>query len=250
MVHAARYYEYFEEAFIQWLEQVGLPYADLRRQGVDLAIVDSSCVHREPARLDDRLDIAVLPTGRGSTSLTIEFEVRRAATPLARGRVVYVATSHGEPTPLPPLLRDCAPAARTPLSRLAAEQLLGRLHAAQAELYRGGDDSPLRAVLAADIVWHVPGRSPIAGTYRGADEVIGYMSRRRDLAAGTFEMHPRELLVGDRHVASITEGTADIGGHEHSWMTVGLYRIEASRIAECVLLPFDQAAFDTIWNPP
>jgi ketosteroid isomerase-like protein len=137
------------------------------------------------------------------------------------------------------------------MERDAAMQLLGRLHAAQGSLYAGGDPAPVRALLADEVVWHVPGRNAIAGEYRGIDEVMNYFARRRDLAGRSFRMHPGELLVGDaEHVAVLTDGTAVLGGVERRWSTVGLYRIREGRIAACWLLPLDPAAFDEIWATP
>jgi len=79
--------------------------------------------------------------------------------------------------------------------------------------------------------------------------VLAYFTRRRGLANSTMRMHPRELLVGDdAHIASVTDGTATIGGAEHSWSTVGLYRIADGRIAECWLLPLDPVTFDRAWS--
>ena len=131
---------------------------------------------------------------------------------------------------------------------VAAEALLARLHAAQGEFYAGGADAPLRALLAPDIEWHVPGVNAIAGDYRGIDEVMAYFARRRDHAARSFRMHPRDVLVGEGdRVAVLTDGTATIGGREERWSTVGLYRLAGERIAGCWLLPLDPAAFDRIW---
>jgi uncharacterized protein len=128
--------------------------------------------------------------------------------------------------------------------------ILARLHAAQAEFYAGGDgaDAALRAVLEPAIEWHVPGRNAIAGDYRGIEAVMAYFARRRDHAARTFRMHPRDVLVGagDR-VAVLTDGSATIAGREERWSTVGLYRLADGRIAGCWLLPLDPAAFDRIW---
>jgi ketosteroid isomerase-like protein len=127
--------------------------------------------------------------------------------------------------------------------------LLDRLHAAQAAFYSGQDDSAVRDVLTEDIAWHVPGDNAIAGDYHGIDEVLDYFTRRRDRANGTFRMHPRDVLTGTGdHVAALTDGTATIGGVEHSWSTVGLYRLRDERIAECWLLPLDPVAFDAIWS--
>jgi ketosteroid isomerase-like protein len=133
-------------------------------------------------------------------------------------------------------------------TRAEAIALLGRLHAAQGVLYAGGPAEPVRALLTPDIAWHVPGRNAIAGTYRGIDEVLAYFLRRRDLAGGSFRMHPGDILTGEGDaVAALTDGTATIDGVEHAWSTVGLYRIRDDRIASCHLLALDQAAFDAIW---
>lgn len=132
-----------------------------------------------------------------------------------------------------------------------AAALLGRLHAAQNDFYGGGDDAGLRAVLSPGISWHVPGRNAIAGDYEGIEAVLGYFARRRDLAGRTFRLRPREVLTGQGDwVAALTDGGAVIGGREVGWSTVGLYRIEGGRIAECRLLPFEAEVFDAVWAPP
>lgn len=82
------------------------------------------------------------------------------------------------------------------MTRADAVALLDRLHAAQNEFYGGGSEVSLRALLAPEIRWTVPGSSPIAGTYRGLDEVFGYFARRRDRAGGTSTMHRR--VVGEQ----------------------------------------------------
>jgi ketosteroid isomerase-like protein len=135
------------------------------------------------------------------------------------------------------------------VDRGKATALLDALHAAQNEFYGGGSDSELRRLIAPDIVWTVPGASPIAGTHRGIDEVFAYFERRRDLASGTFRMHRRDVLVGEStSVCALTDGTATLGGREHRWSTVGLYEIaEDGRIRACWLLPLDLRAFDAIW---
>jgi ketosteroid isomerase-like protein len=135
------------------------------------------------------------------------------------------------------------------MDRDEARRVLARLHEAQGAFYAGGAAEPLRALLADDVAWVVPGRNLIAGEYRGIDEVMAYFARRRDVAAGSFRMHPGDLLTGDGdHVAVLTDGTATIGGVERRWSTVGLYRLREGRVAACWLLPLDQAAFDAIWS--
>jgi ketosteroid isomerase-like protein len=135
------------------------------------------------------------------------------------------------------------------MERATAIAFLQDLHAAQGAFYAGGAPDRLRALLAPDIAWHVPGTSPIAGRHVGIDAVLDYMTRRRAIADATFRMHTREILVGTGdHLAALTDGTATIAGRERRWSTAGVYRLREQRLAECRLLPFDQAEFDAIWG--
>jgi uncharacterized protein len=135
-------------------------------------------------------------------------------------------------------------------SRDEAVAVIDRVHEAQARPYTDGDPGPVRELLSEDIAWHVPGRSPIAGRYRGLDEVIEYMLARRRLADGTFRMHRLDVLTGDGStIAVLTDGEATIAGAHRHWSTAGLYRLEDGRVAECWLLPLGQAEFDDIWTP-
>jgi uncharacterized protein len=137
----------------------------------------------------------------------------------------------------------------TLMNRDSAIDLLDRLHQAQNRFYAGGDEEQLRRLLAPEISWTVPGNNRIAGTYRGQEEVFAYFRLRRELAAGTFQMTRRDVLVGEgNHVAALTDGVASFGGQEHRWSTVGLYELLGERIAACWLLPLDPEAFDRIWS--
>jgi ketosteroid isomerase-like protein len=133
------------------------------------------------------------------------------------------------------------------VDRAVAESLFARLHDAQNAMYAGGEGEPLRALLDEAVEWHVPGTNPIAGTYRGVEEVFGYFVRRRQLASNSLRLHPGEILVGDsEHVAVLTDGSAVLDGVEHRWSTLGLYRIHDSRIVACWLLPLDP---QQAWSP-
>jgi ketosteroid isomerase-like protein len=128
-------------------------------------------------------------------------------------------------------------------------EALHALHAAQGAFYAGGPPEPLRALLADDIVWTVPGENAIAGRYEGVAAVMDYFARRRDHAGRTFRMHPGEILTGGGdHIAVLTDGTALIDGEEHRWSTVGLYRFRGGLVAAVWLLPLDPAGFDRIWR--
>jgi len=152
----------------------------------------------------------------------------------------------GRRSPVPDQLRRLIPAPAG--AAQDAQKLLDALHEAQAALYGDGDSSGVRRLLDPQIVWRVPGRNQIAGTYRGIDEVIDYMQRRRALANATFRMHRREVMAGPSHFAALTDGTAERDGVRYSWSTVGLYRARDGLILECALIPLDPEAFDAAWQ--
>lgn len=124
------------------------------------------------------------------------------------------------------------------------EALLRREYAARA----AHDDRGLSDVFAEDVVWHVPGRSSIAGAYRGIDEVMGYVRRRRELADETFEIEVHDVLANDEHGLVIATGRATRVGRTLEWRAHGLYRFRDGHIAECWVLPEEQYEFDRIWS--
>lgn len=251
-MHASRPYEYFEDAFLAWLDGACGGYGSLRAAGYDFVIVESRCSYLLPARLNELITIEVRPVSASRTAFTIALDMKRHGTTIAAGAVTYVAVRDGQPAAIPGTVRgplgDVGPGGRG-VDRVAAAELLSRLHEAQGAFYGGGDDAGLRAVLDPGVRWHVPGRNAIAGEYHGIDEVLGYMAARRSFAVASLRLHPGELLIGSHdRIASLTDGSAVFDGIEHTWSTVGLYRIRAGRICECHLLPLDADEFDRIWQ--
>jgi ketosteroid isomerase-like protein len=131
---------------------------------------------------------------------------------------------------------------------VSPEELVAELHRRQREMYAGGPTAPVAELLAEDVVWHVPGRSPIAGDHRGRDAVIAYFRRRRELAGATMEMHDRGGVSDDEAVVRLVDGTATLDGGEVRWRTAGVYRVAGGRVAEVWLVPLDLEAFDAIWT--
>jgi 2'-5' RNA ligase len=136
-----------------------------------------------------------------------------------------------------------APGAADPVS------VVRRFYDLQAHVYAArASGGSLRDVLTDDVVWHVPGTSPIAGEHRGVDAVLEYMDTRRRMTDSTFRVtvHGTAMIAG--RVVQLAGGEAVRDGREVRWETVGVFRVVEGRIAECWLVPFDQAAFDEIWG--
>ena len=124
-----------------------------------------------------------------------------------------------------------------------------RFHDVQARVYAGSASvDSLRDVLDEDVVWHVPGASAIAGEHRGVDAVLEYLDTRRRMTDSTFRVTVHGVAMIAGRVVQLAGGRAMRCGRELVWETVGVFRVADGRIAECWLVPFDQAAFDRIWS--
>lgn len=117
----------------------------------------------------------------------------------------------------------------------------------QRAMYAGGDLRPVAELLADDVVWHVPGTSPIAGDYRGPEAVIEYFRSRRELAGGAIEITKAGEAHHSEALVQLADGRARLGGDEVVWRTAGVYRAAAGRIAEAWLVPLDAEHFDRVW---
>jgi ketosteroid isomerase-like protein len=131
---------------------------------------------------------------------------------------------------------------------MGAEAAVREFYKRQRPFYAGGEAEPLRAMLTDDVVWHVPGRNPIAGDHTGIDAVMDYFERRRALARATFQVHVREVLASGDLVVQLAGGTAQLGGRDVAWETIGIFRVRDDKIAEGRLVPFDQHLFDEVWS--
>jgi ketosteroid isomerase-like protein len=127
-------------------------------------------------------------------------------------------------------------------------ELVAELHRRQGEMYAGGSIDDVVELLAEDIVWHVPGTSPIAGDHRGREGVAAYFERRRELASATMRLHPGPLLADGEAVVQLVDGSAELHGERVEWRTAGVYRIRGGRIAEVWLVPLELELFDRIWG--
>jgi ketosteroid isomerase-like protein len=131
---------------------------------------------------------------------------------------------------------------------VSTEEVVSRFLACQREMYAGGPTEALEEMLAPDVIWHVPGRSPIAGDHRGRRAVLDYFAQRRARAGGAIEITKHAQVTHGDTLVQLADGRATLAGHEQSWRTAGVYRVAGGRIAEAWLVPVDSEAFDLAWG--
>ena len=73
--------------------------------------------------------------------------------------------------------------------------------------YAAGDMDTMNELFADDLVWHVAGRSAIAGHYSGKAQVLGFFGRLQELSEGTSKVEVHDLLANDEHGLAIESAT-------------------------------------------
>lgn len=116
--------------------------------------------------------------------------------------------------------------------------------------YGSFDTDGMRAVLADDVAWTIPGHHPLAGEHHGPDAVAAYFQQ---LARVGFQADPIVLASGDDWVVDLHRGWTDNGNGPNVDMTWALaYRVADGRIAEVLNFAIDQHAADVffwqVWN--
>jgi ketosteroid isomerase-like protein len=82
--------------------------------------------------------------------------------------------------------------------------------------FGSGDFGALRSqFFAEDVVWHVPGRGPLAGDYQGIAEVIALFSKISELSGGTARFTLHDVVANGNHMISLATITAERAGKQY-----------------------------------
>ena len=125
---------------------------------------------------------------------------------------------------------------------------IGRVREALAA-YDRGDFKSLGTFLADDIVWHVGGRHPLSGDYRGRDAVLAYCAKARSLTGGTLRGEPLEVLANERHAGVFNRVTGMRGDTKlDAILAQAVTFDEAGRWKEYWALSSEQDDVDAFWT--
>lgn len=115
------------------------------------------------------------------------------------------------------------------------------------EAYAVGDMDAIREIFAPDIAWHIGGRSPVSGEYKGVDQVFGFFGQLVERSGGTFAIDVHDLLASDDHVVVLTHETGSRSGRTLSIRGSHVWHLAGGKATEFWALPDDQYAEDEFW---
>ena len=173
-----------------------------------------------------RKSAAKTTRGRGTT--------RTGSKPIARARPAKKTTA-----------RRAAPARRPPRAQVRPNDIVRRGYQAFAE----ADTQWMNAHLSDDIVWHVPGRNPLSGDYRGKNEVLGFFALTMKVTGATFRIELHDVVGNDDHVVAI--GTQFAQGPEGEFFEgrfAQVFHIRNEKATEVWTHPEDSAAADDFFS--
>lgn len=113
--------------------------------------------------------------------------------------------------------------------------------------FAGGDVDSLRELMADGVVWHEPGRSPLAGDYKGQVGVLELLRKLRERSDGTFTVEIVDLLANAERAVAIQEETARRGDRELDMASAVEFEIHRGKITEVTVYHADTHHFDEFW---
>ncbi|MCE4557970.1 nuclear transport factor 2 family protein [Roseateles cellulosilyticus] len=106
--------------------------------------------------------------------------------------------------------------------------------------YASNDVAGVRAVMADDIAWTIPGHHSLAGTKRGVEEVLAFFHQ---LAKANFKAEPMVIAEQGDYVIDHHRGwSEEAGGLDLTWCLV--FRFEGGKIKEVTNYCSDQHQAD------
>jgi uncharacterized protein len=110
-----------------------------------------------------------------------------------------------------------------------------------------GDLDLLRVVMGDDVVWHEPGRSPLAGDYKGPEAVLGFLGALRDRSDGTFRVEILDVVHEPERAVVFQRETATRGDKVLDTVAAVDFEIHHQKITEVTVYHSDCYLFDEFW---
>jgi ketosteroid isomerase-like protein len=113
--------------------------------------------------------------------------------------------------------------------------------------FESGDTDLLGVVMAPDVVWHEPGRSALAGDYKGPEAVLGFLEQLKIRSGGTFKAEILDVITEPERAVVFQRETASRNGKLLDTIAVIDFEIHNQRITEVCVYHSDLYQFDEFW---
>ncbi len=123
------------------------------------------------------------------------------------------------------------------------------LHQKGHEAFSRGDMGYLTQIIADDTLWHVPGKGPLSGDYKGRDAVFGFFAKLAELSEGTLKLEDHAFLGEDgEHTVALSRITASRSGKNLDVRLCEVVHWRNGQVAEDWQSFDDLYAVDEFWS--
>lgn len=129
---------------------------------------------------------------------------------------------------------------------MSATKDLGVIQSAY-EAFGRGDIPTVLEAFAPDIQWHIPGRNPLAGTYKGHEEVVGFFTQLMERSGGTFSLEMDDWLASEQHVVVLVRETGQRDSKRLDVTGAHIWRLKDGKAVDFSFGSADQYAQDDFW---
>jgi ketosteroid isomerase-like protein len=114
------------------------------------------------------------------------------------------------------------------------------------DAFSKGDVETVMGLLTDDIEYHIPGRSPLAGSYTGKNEILGLFGKLMELSGGTFRVEVQDILANDEHGVTLTIERGQRDGKTLENRAVHVWDIRDGKCAR--FRGYNEETWDDFWS--
>ena len=112
-----------------------------------------------------------------------------------------------------------------------------------------GDMDTLRSLYAPDAVHSATGNGPLAGDYKGIDDILGYYGKLFELSNGTFKAELKSVKAeGDDTIVATHHDSAQRGDKVLDQDETLTFTLSGGKFTRLEEHHSDQAAYDAFWS--
>jgi len=116
------------------------------------------------------------------------------------------------------------------------------------EAFNTGDMNTLTELMD-ETIWHLPGRSSMAGDYQGTGATLAYFGKLAQETDGTFRAELQHMAAdGDNRVVGIQRSTADRSGKHLDVANCIVFELKDGKVTDGREHFEDLYAWDEFWS--
>jgi ketosteroid isomerase-like protein len=114
--------------------------------------------------------------------------------------------------------------------------------------FNSGDMDTLAQIIDQSCTWHIPGKSPIGGDYRGREAIFSLFGRFGSETQGTVRVNLLHVAESeDGRVVGVHQAVAQRNGKKLDVLTCLVFDIRNGKLMDAREHVYDLYAFDAFW---